>query len=132
MQSFFKWFISSCKILNFSQSWQFVSNFFDLINLDKSLLFRHEVFKNVYEPDKLNKKISNNDIIKIATNYRNVTNDSKNVSNKVWGTKITLADNDIKDVKKVIEALENRVILLKGTTRKITSQEGGFLIFLDY
>ena len=110
-----------------------MNNFFDLINPDKSLLFRHDkVFKNVYEPDKLYKKIANNDIIKIATNYRNVTNDSKNVSNKVWRTKITLADNNIKDVKKVIEALENRVILLKGAIRKITSQEGGFLIFLDY
>ena len=31
---------------------------------------------------------------------------------------------------KVIESLENRVILLKGTTRKITSEEGGFLNFL--
>ena len=31
---------------------------------------------------------------------------------------------------KVIKSLENRGILLKGTTRKITSQEGGFLSFL--
>ena len=31
---------------------------------------------------------------------------------------------------KVIESLENRGILLKGTTRKITSQERGFLNFL--
>ena len=31
---------------------------------------------------------------------------------------------------KVIKSLENREILLKGTTRKITSQEGGFLNFL--
>ena len=31
---------------------------------------------------------------------------------------------------KVIKSLENRGILLKGTTRKITSQEGGFLNFL--
>ena len=30
----------------------------------------------------------------------------------------------------VIKSLENRGILLKGTTRKITSQEGGFLNFL--
>ena len=30
---------------------------------------------------------------------------------------------------KVIKSLENRGILLKGTTRKITSQEGGFLNF---
>ena len=31
---------------------------------------------------------------------------------------------------KVIKSLENRGILLKGTTRKITSQEGGFLNIL--
>ena len=31
---------------------------------------------------------------------------------------------------KVIKSLENRGILLKGTTRKITSQAGGFLNFL--
>ena len=31
---------------------------------------------------------------------------------------------------KVIQPLENRGVLLKGTTRKITSQEVGFLNFL--
>ena len=31
---------------------------------------------------------------------------------------------------KLIKSLENRGILLKGTTRKITSQAGGFLNFL--
>ena len=35
---------------------------------------------------------------------------------------ITLTNNKIKDIK----SLENREILLKGTTRKITSQQGGF------
>ena len=35
-----------------------------------------------------------------------------------------------KDIAKVIKSLENRGILLKGSTRKITSQEGGFLNFL--
>ena len=30
---------------------------------------------------------------------------------------------------KVIKSLENSLILLKGTTRKITIQEGGFLKF---
>ena len=32
---------------------------------------------------------------------------------------------------KVIKSLKNRGILWKGTTKKITSQEGGFSIFLD-
>ena len=36
----------------------------------------------------------------------------------------------MKDIIKVINSLENRRNFLKGTTRKITSQEGGFLDFL--
>ena len=36
----------------------------------------------------------------------------------------------MKDIIKVINSLENRRNFLKGTTRKITSQEGGFLNFL--
>ena len=39
---------------------------------------------------------------------------------------ITLTNNKIKDILKVIKSLENREMLLKGTTRKITSQQGGF------
>ena len=34
------------------------------------------------------------------------------------------------DIIKVIKSIENRLILLKGTTRKIACQTGGFLIFL--
>ena len=45
-----------------------------------------------------------------------------------WG--ITLTNNEIKDILKVIKSLENRGILIKWTTRKNTSQEGGFLNFL--
>ena len=35
---------------------------------------------------------------------------------------------------KVIKFIENRGVLLKGTARKVTSQEGGFLnfFFLDH
>ena len=45
------------------------------------------------------------------------------------GSGITLTINEIKDIMKVISSLENRGILLKRTTRKITSREGGFLKF---
>ena len=48
----------------------------------------------------------------------------------ITGSGITLTNNEIKDIIKVIKSLENREILLKGTTTKITSQEGGFLNFL--
>ena len=46
------------------------------------------------------------------------------------GSEITLTDNGIKDIMKVVKSLENRETSLKGTARKITSQEGGFLNFL--
>ena len=41
-----------------------------------------------------------------------------------------LTKNEIKDIMKVIKSLENGGISFKGTTWKITSQEGGFLHFL--
>ena len=36
----------------------------------------------------------------------------------------------MKNIMKVVKSLENRRILLKGTTQRITSQEGGLLNFL--
>ena len=42
----------------------------------------------------------------------------------------TLTNNEIKDIMKVIKSLENRRILLKGTTAKITTLEGRFFHFL--
>ena len=49
---------------------------------------------------------------------------------KITGSGITLTNNEIKYIIKVIRCLENRGILLKGTTKKVTSQEEGFLNFL--
>ena len=46
------------------------------------------------------------------------------------GSETTLTNNEIKYIIKVIKSLENRAILLKGTTRKIISQERRFLQFL--
>ena len=43
---------------------------------------------------------------------------------------ITLTNNEIKNIIKVIRSPENRGILLKETTRKITSPEGAFTSFL--
>ena len=39
-------------------------------------------------------------------------------------------NNEIKHIMKVIKSLENTGILIKGTTTKMTSQEGEFLNFL--
>ena len=49
---------------------------------------------------------------------------------KITGSGITLTNIEIKYIIKVIRCLENRGILLKGTTKKVTSQEEGFLNFL--
>ena len=46
------------------------------------------------------------------------------------GSGITLTNNEIKNIIKVIKSLEHRGFLLKGTTRKSISQEGGFFNFL--
>ena len=43
---------------------------------------------------------------------------------------LTLTNYKIKDIIKVIRSLENREILLKGTTDKIVSQKEGLLNFL--
>ena len=43
---------------------------------------------------------------------------------------MTLTNNEIKDIIKVITTLENRDILLKGIAGKYISQEGGLLNFL--
>ena len=48
----------------------------------------------------------------------------------ITGSGVTLTSNEKEDIIKVIKSLENRGILLKGTTRKITSHEGEFVIFL--
>ena len=47
----------------------------------------------------------------------------KKIQKKIYGSGITLTNNEIKDIMKVIKSLENRKILLKVTTRKLTSQE---------
>ena len=47
------------------------------------------------------------------------------------GSGVMLTNNKIKYIMKVTRSLENRGILLKGTARKIISQEGGFLNYLD-
>ena len=51
------------------------------------------------------------------------------VMKKVKVLWVTLTNNDIKDIIKVIRSLENRGSLLKGIATKINSQKGGFLNF---
>ena len=72
------------------------------------------------------------EITRYLTNY--FVNKKINELNKKFtsskGSGITLANNEIKDIIKVIKSLENRGILSKETTRKSTSQEKKFLNFL--
>ena len=67
-----------------------------------------------------------NDITKTGDTSKNFIKDFE----KVIKTGITLTNNEIKDIMKVIKPLENSGILLNQTTRKTTCQEGGFLNFL--
>ena len=53
----------------------------------------------------------------------------KNASDKVLGTGITLTDNKIKDIMKVIKSLENRGILLK---KNLLVKKEDFKTFLDH
>ena len=69
----------------------------------------------------------------IARNLKNIFLDKQiDRFNKeyITGSIKNLTNNEIKDIMKVIKSFENRGMLFKGTTRKIISQEGGFLYFL--
>ena len=64
----------------------------------------------------------NNDILLDAR--RNIIR--KKIENRIssiTGLGTTLTNNEIKDIMKVIQSLEIREILLKGTTRNVTTQE---------
>ena len=74
-------------------------------------------FKKVQDSSK-----NKNEIIDLAKTFDNSVRGNKNF----FGTGITLTDNEIKDIVKIIQYLENRGILLKLTTKKVTRQEVGF------
>ena len=78
------------------------------------------------EAEDLSNKVSLDDVTKTADISRKTFADFKGV----FGTGITLTNNETKDIMKVITSLENKGILLKGTTRKITTQKGRFQNFL--
>ena len=73
-------------------------------------------------------KVSLDEVIKTADISRNFFPDFKSI----LGTGITLINSEIKYIVNVIKSLENKGILLKETTRKITCQKGGFLNFLSH
>ena len=90
------------------------------------------VYKIANKAKDLSNKVSLDDVKKISDLSRKIMPDFKKILEDPanFGTGITLTNNEIKDIMKVMKSLENRGILLKGTTRKVTSQEGAFLKFL--
>ena len=74
-------------------------------------------------------KTSNKDIF-VDAGLNVIGKKIKNGISSITGSGITLTNNEIKDIIKVIKFLENIGIYLKGTTTKITSQERRFLNFL--
>ena len=68
----------------------------------------------------------------VAKYYVNKGINLKKTFTSSEGSGITLTNNEIKDFMKIIKSLENRETLLKGTTTKITSPEGGFLNSLGH
>ena len=86
------------------------------------------VYKIANKAKNLSDKVSFDDVIKIVDVSKNFLPAPKKISSgpTIFGTGLTLTNNEIKDIMKVITFLENRGILLGGTTRKITSQEGRF------
>ena len=65
------------------------------------------------------KELNNN--ILVDTGLTIVGKKIKNRFSSITGLRITLIHNKIKDAMKVIKSLQNTRILLKETTRKITS-----------
>ena len=95
-------------------------NIFDLMNPAEA------VYKIANKIKDLSNNMSLDDAMTISVVSTKTLSNPKNIS----GTEITLTSNEIYyEIMKVINSLENREILLQGTTRKITSQEGGFLKF---
>ena len=60
----------------------------------------------------------------LQTGNNLINNKIKKSSSLLMGSGITLTNNEIKGIIKVIRSLENRGILFKRTTRKNSSQEG--------
>ena len=74
------------------------------------------------------KQLNNDILVDAALNI--IGKKIKKRISSMMGLWITLTNNKIKDIIKLIMSLENREILLKGTTKNITSQEGEFINFL--
>ena len=103
---------------------------FEILILVNPVDLAHE---NANKWKDLSNKVSFDDVIKIADISRKFLPDSKKFladHTKKCRTRITLTNNEINDIMKVMKSVENRGILLNGTPRKISRQERGFLNFI--
>ena len=83
------------------------------------------LYKTAIKANDFTKNVARDDMIK----KQSILLKDLKKNNKVLGIGIALTSSKIKDIMKV-KLLENRGILLKGTSRKITNEEGGFFNFL--
>ena len=72
-----------------------------------------------------------NDELLVNTGLNIICKKIKRQTSSITGSGITLRNNQIKDIVKVIKSLEKQRNFIKGTTRKCTSQEGEYLNFLQ-
>ena len=75
------------------------------------------------------KKLNNDILVDAGLNI--IGKKSKKENSSITGLGITLINNETKYIIEVMKSFKKRENLLKGTTRKITSQEGGFLNVLN-
>ena len=87
------------------------------------------LYKIVNKANDLSNKVSIDDVINNNKHLIFLENFFPDFES-ILGTRKTLINNEIKDIIKVIKPLENGEILLNGTTKKITSQEGVLLNFI--
>ena len=92
----------------------FVSLLMSMLNQDKIL-------------DELRETIKNKDIFAYTVKRTLFLLQKLFQQSKTKGSGITTTNNEIKDIRKVINSLENRRILSTATTKMITSHKGGLL-----
>ena len=66
-----------------------------------------------------NKKVNNEILVDTGLNI--IGEKIKKGISSITGSRITLTNNEIKDIMKIIKSLESKEIFLKGTARQITS-----------
>ena len=97
----------------------------------KEIISSENSIKNLFGKELKNKSLKETDSkLFLDTRLNIIGKKIKEGISSINSSGITLTNNEIKDIIKVIKSLENKGVLLKATTTKITSQEGVFLIFI--